>query len=96
MLSPTYVCFCSLPDEQAVDREGQSEDGCDCDGQATDHVGGVAAGFLQHGVDIVGAQLAALRQRARKAGTVLERKCDLSDRSAVGQVASLKPGALVR
>ena len=61
-----------------------------------DHVGGVAAGLLQHGVDIVGAKVAALRQRARKAGAVLQRKGDLGDRSAVGHRAILTPASMFR
>ena len=51
------------------------------------HVGREAAGFLQHGVDVVGGELAALRQRARKARAVLQREGDVGDRCAVGHAA---------
>jgi hypothetical protein len=56
-----------------------------------DHIGREAAGFLQHGVNIVRRKLAALRQNARKSGPVLQREGDIGNRRAIGHVSILVP-----
>ena len=58
-----------------------------------DHVGREPAGFFQHGIDIVGGEIAALRERPRKPGAVLEREGDVGDRRAVGH-AECKPRSI--
>ena len=56
-----------------------------------DHVGREPAGLGQHGVDIVGGEFAALRQRGRQPRAVLQREGDIGNRRAVGHGAILVP-----
>ena len=51
-----------------------------------DDVGGVAPGLRNDGVDRLFVEIAikSFRQRSLQAGSVLEGKCDIGDRRAVG------------
>ena len=54
-----------------------------------DDLGREFSGFLQHRIDIVGGERAALRQKLREARAMLEREGDIGDRGAVGHAIIL-------